>query len=54
MINAIDTGKKCIVYEVRKATVANGSIGCRRVIGSGRPECPPASGKRIKKVIKSC
>lgn len=50
MINAIETGKKCMVYEVRKATVANGYVGCRRVIGSAaRAECPPPQGKKIKK-----
>lgn len=53
MINAIEMGKKCIVYEVRRATVTNGCIGCRRVIGSAaRAECPPTSGKKIKKSDK--
>lgn len=53
MINAIDMGKRCIVYEVRKATVSNGYIGCRRVVGpAGRIECPPPTEKSQKKDIK--
>ena len=47
--------KRFVVYEVRKATVSNGCIGCRRVIESaGRTGCPPQSEKKIKKVLKSC
>lgn len=51
MTSAIDTGKNGIVYEVRKANVDNGFIGCRRVIAAGRSECPPPSEKKIKKKV---
>lgn len=51
MTNAI-TGKNGIVYEVRKATIDKGFIGCRLIIAAGRPECPTPSEKKIKKSDK--
>lgn len=47
MTSAI-TGKNGIVYEVRKATIDKGFIGCRLIIAAAGPECPPPSEKKKK------